>query len=149
MFGFRKKNTPEGSHNGKSDLGFNDEQANEMLKTIIDTYHLSTVPYDDYEFRAWGDALLIRIEKELPSMNIDLDCFDIYINEIRSQVLKTITSANNQFYDHNSSIRAMIMKIKGKIKRFTDQKLIREADLKKKDEELGKLYEKKKAYEGE
>ena len=135
--------------NGTDSYGYSDEAENVQIKSIIETFDLTPVPYeDDTEFRNWKESFISSKEHELDSMNIDIDCFDVYVSEINAEISKAKNLASNQLFAHISSIRRMIRNIEGKVQRFTDQKVYLEQDLKDSEVRLKELKSKKKALEG-
>lgn len=150
IFGRKKdRKTDKDILNGIDSYGYSDDSENVQIKSIIETFDLTPVPYEyDVEFKNWMDSFESNIEHELDSMNVDIDCFDIYVSEINAQVSKAKNLASNQLFAHISSIRRMIRNIEGKVQRFNDQKLYLERDLKETEERLAELDSKKKALEG-
>ena len=135
--------------NSTDSNGYSDRKKSVQIKSIIETFDLTPVPYgDDDEFRKWKDSFISSKEHELDSMNIDIDCFDVYVSEINAEILKAKNLASNQLFAHISSIRRLIRNIEGKVQRFTDQKVYLEQDLKESEVRLKELKSKKKALEG-
>ena len=137
------------SYIGVESDGCEKESDNMQIETIIKTLFLTTKPYrDGLEFRKWRDSFLHSITQELEGMNVDIDCFDIYVNEIDSQVMKDINDSYNQFYDNYSTICGIDSVNKGKIERFKEKKEYLNEDLIETKADLQELYDKKKALEG-
>ena len=149
FFRSNRNSTKKNRFKGIDSYGVGTDSESVQMETIIKAYDFTPVSYEyEDEFKRWMDTFLNVKEQELRGMNIDLDCFDLYVNEIKSQIMKETNSAGNQFYDHISSIRRIIRKLEGKRERFTSQKGYLEADLKKAEERLNELNDKKKALEG-
>ena len=121
----------------------------DQVETIIQAYDHTTIPYEyDSEFRTWLEGFPNEKEKELETMNVDIDCFDVFVNEINANVCKAKNLAANQFYAHITAIRKLMRVLSGKIQRFKDYKMIVEEDLEECLERFDVLNNKKKNVEG-
>ena len=120
-----------------------------MIRRILGKRGRTTIPYEyDSEFRTWLECFPDEKEKELDTMNVDIDCFDVFVNEINANVCKAKNLAANQFYAHITAIRKLVRVLSGKIQRFKDYKMIVEKDLEEYIERFDVLNNKKKNVEG-
>ncbi|MCR5214660.1 MAG: hypothetical protein K6E10_09600 [Eubacterium sp.] len=118
------------------------------IESIIKTYELTPVPYEESaDFANWKTAFLSTKEAELENMNIDIECFDIFVGEIKSHVLREIVLSYNQYNDHNTSIKKISRNLEGKKERFMNQKAYLEEDIKEVEDRLSNLNDKKKLWE--